>query len=82
MPAAHRPPRIAVVGGSTADEDEAARARALGGALARRGAILLCGGHGGVMEAAAMGIPVALLGSGPAKGLDLPGFETAEEAVD
>jgi len=50
-----RPPRVAVVGGATASPSEARRAEELGRALARAGATLLCGGHGGVMEAAARG---------------------------
>jgi len=143
-----RPTRVAVVGGASASEAEVVRAEALGGALARGGAVLLCGGHGGVMEAAArgaareggltlgilpgtradeandwiaiplptglgharnalvvrgadavvavggawgtlsevalasaMGVPVALLGPGPAEDLDLPRFERPEEAA-
>ena len=50
-------PRIAVYGSSTVREDEEAYrlARELGGALARRGAIVVTGGYGGVMEAASRG---------------------------
>ena len=50
-----RPVRVAVVGGVSASDDEVRRAEALGRALARAGAVLLCGGHGGVMAAAARG---------------------------
>lgn len=35
--------------------EDADRARRLGGALARRGAVVVCGGRGGVMEAVARG---------------------------
>ena len=46
-------PLIAVIGGSLADADETAWAETVGRLLAERGAVLLCGGYGGVMEAAA-----------------------------
>jgi uncharacterized protein (TIGR00725 family) len=49
------PLRVAVVGAATADESERATAFRLGTALGRRGAIVVCGGRGGVMEAAARG---------------------------
>ena len=48
-------PIIAVIGGSTATPDEAKRAEAVGRALAEAGAVLICGGRGGVMEAACRG---------------------------
>ena len=50
-----RPPRVAVVGAAGPSEDDYTVARALGAALARGGAVIVCGGHGGVMEAAALG---------------------------
>ncbi len=50
-----RPPLIAVVGGSTCTSQEAEWARAVGRLLADAGAVLVCGGLGGVMEAAAQG---------------------------
>ncbi|HEX9282194.1 MAG TPA: TIGR00725 family protein [Gemmatimonadales bacterium] len=50
-----RPPLIAVVGGSTCSTEEAEWAAAVGRLLAERGAVLVCGGLGGVMEAAARG---------------------------
>ncbi len=50
---------VAVVGGSTATPEEAAAAEAVGRALAERGAILICGGRGGVMEAACRGAKAA-----------------------
>ncbi|MCX7682778.1 MAG: TIGR00725 family protein [Anaerolineae bacterium] len=46
---------IAVVGGSTATPEESACAERVGEALARAGAVLVCGGLGGVMEAACRG---------------------------
>src|SRR2546427_6988344 len=48
-------PIIAVIGGSTCTTEEAAVAEEAGRLLAERGAMLVCGGLGGVMEAAARG---------------------------
>ena len=48
-------PVIAVIGGSSCTKDEWAIAHETGRLLAGRGAILVCGGLGGVMEAAAEG---------------------------
>ena len=48
-------PYVAVIGPSEATDDEAARAEAVGRLLAQRGAVVVCGGLGGVMEAAARG---------------------------
>jgi len=48
-------PAIAVVGGADCDREAAAAAREVGAAIARRGWHLLCGGGGGVMEAACRG---------------------------
>lgn len=50
-----RPYRIAVIGSSEAGDDELETAHRLGAALARLGAVVLCGGRGGVMEAVARG---------------------------
>ena len=50
-----RPPRVAVIGAASASPSEYADAQALGHALAKAGAIVVCGGYGGVMEAAARG---------------------------
>lgn len=50
-----RKPRIGVIGPSEADAQTLALAEQVGSEIARRGAILLCGGLGGVMEAAARG---------------------------
>ena len=48
-------------------------------------AVLAVGGQWGTLSeialAAKMGIPVGLLGTPPAGGLDLPSFESAESAV-
>ena len=52
-------PIIAVVGGSTCSAAEASLAGDVGRLLAERGAILVCGGLGGVMEAAARGAKAA-----------------------
>lgn len=46
---------VAVVGSSAADEDECRTAEDVGRALARAHAVLVCGGLGGVMEAACRG---------------------------
>jgi uncharacterized protein (TIGR00725 family) len=46
---------VAVVGPGDASEAEAETAEAVGGELARRGAVLVCGGLGGAMEAACRG---------------------------
>jgi len=46
---------IAVVGGGKCTPEEAAVAESVGKELARRGAILVCGGLGGIMEAACKG---------------------------
>ncbi len=48
-------PIIAVIGGSSCTQDEWALAHETGRLLADRGAIVVCGGLGGVMEAAAQG---------------------------
>lgn len=50
-----RPYRIAVIGGGSASAEELEAARRVGAALAEAGAVLVCGGLGGVMEAAAEG---------------------------
>ncbi len=46
---------IAVIGGSEPSAEEARLAEEIGRELARQGAILVCGGLGGVMEAACRG---------------------------
>ncbi|MBB5133234.1 hypothetical protein HNP84_002955 [Thermocatellispora tengchongensis] len=51
--------QVAVCGPNACDEHEAAQAREVGRLLARRGAVVLCGGYGGVMAAAAAGARAA-----------------------
>lgn len=50
------PPYVAVCGGGAFEEAAAAAAESVGTELARRGAIVLCGGLGGVMEAVCRGV--------------------------
>ena len=50
-----RPPQIAVIGKGSADPDLAPLAEEVGRRLAEAGAVLVCGGLGGVMESAARG---------------------------
>jgi hypothetical protein len=64
---------IAVIGSATCDEDVAAVAHALGREIALRGAMLVCGGRGGVMEAACRGAQ----GAGVTIGI-LPGTRRQE----
>ncbi len=54
-PANHGATYVAVVGPSEATAVELERAEAVGRALARAGAVVLTGGHGGVMAAASRG---------------------------
>jgi uncharacterized protein (TIGR00725 family) len=65
---------MAVIGGSAPTAEEAAAARAIGRALAEAGAVLVCGGRGGVMEAACQG---AKAGGGVTIGI-LPGTDRRE----
>lgn len=50
---------VAVIGSAACDTQEAALAMEVGGAIARRGVVLVCGGRGGVMEAACQGAKAA-----------------------
>ena len=50
---------IGVIGGGQCSRKEAKTAEEVGQELARRGAILVCGGLGGVMEAACLGASAA-----------------------
>jgi uncharacterized protein (TIGR00725 family) len=50
-----RPFRIGVIGGHECDPETAEAARRVGAGIARAGAVLVCGGLGGVMEEAASG---------------------------
>lgn len=65
---------VAVIGPAVCTADEAAQAERVGGLLAQRGAVLLCGGRGGVMEAASKGAAEA---GGIAIGI-LPGPDWTE----
>jgi uncharacterized protein (TIGR00725 family) len=62
---------LAVVGGGEADDTTCDLAEEVGEVLARRGAVLVCGGLGGVMEAACRG---ARAGGGTTLGI-LPGSD-------
>jgi uncharacterized protein (TIGR00725 family) len=53
--AGRRRPVIGVMGASECDAEIAAEAETVGRLVARAGAVLVCGGRGGVMEAAARG---------------------------
>ena len=72
-----RPVRIGVIGSSHAGDELRAAARGVGRALARAGAVVICGGLGGVMEAAAAG---AADEGGPVVGF-LPG-DDPDDAAD
>ena len=65
---------VAVVGPGTASGEQAAAAEAVGAGLARAGAVLVCGGRGGAMEAACRGAREA---EGTTVGI-LPGIDRRE----
>jgi uncharacterized protein (TIGR00725 family) len=67
-------PMIAVIGGDRCSAEERAQAEAVGRELAARGAVLICGGRGGVMEAACRG---ALQAGGLTIGV-LPGDDRSQ----
>ena len=73
-------PYVAVVGPGTADPGVTETGHAVGAGLARRGAVLVCGGRGGLMEAACRGAKEA---GGTTVGI-LPGLDRADanEFVD
>src|SRR5438552_16182800 len=66
-------PIIAVIGGSTCTTEQTAIAEETGRLLAQRGALVVCGGLGGVMEAVARG---AKANGGTTVGI-LPGADPA-----
>lgn len=68
-----RPLRFTVVGGSRCDEATASLAERIGQQIARGGGVLVCGGLGGVMEAACRGAAEA---GGLTVGI-LPGVDPA-----
>jgi uncharacterized protein (TIGR00725 family) len=65
---------VAVVGPGTASGEQADAAEAVGAGLARAGAVLVCGGRGGAMEAACRGAQEA---GGTTVGI-LPGVDRRE----
>lgn len=69
-----RPPVVAICGSSTSNAREDSIAKTVGQLCAQRGAVVLCGGLGGVMTSAACG---ARNGGGVAIGL-LPGDDAEE----
>jgi uncharacterized protein (TIGR00725 family) len=68
-------PYVAVVGAGNASPDEKRTAEAVGRGLGAAGAVVVCGGRGGVMEAACRGAKAA---GGTTLGI-LPGASRAEE---
>ncbi len=72
--------QVAVVGGSDVDAEALSLATEVGSVIAELGAIIICGGLGGVMEAVARG---AKLHNGLTIGI-LPAYshETANEFID
>jgi len=73
-----RPVRISVIGGGRATPEEARVAEAVGRAVAEAGAVLICGGLGGIMTAAARGCRAA---GGLTVGI-LPGYDSDEAGPD
>lgn len=67
-------PYVGVIGASAASEEEGVAAEEVGREVAARGAVLVCGGLGGVMEAACRGARSA---GGRTVGL-LPGLDRAD----
>jgi uncharacterized protein (TIGR00725 family) len=65
---------VAVIGSASCSEEVTALAEAVGREIARRGAVLVCGGRGGVMEAACRGAKAA---GGTTIGI-LPGTDPSE----
>jgi hypothetical protein len=65
---------VAVIGSASTDPEIAALAEEVGREIGRRGAILVCGGRGGVMEAACRGAKAA---GGTTVGI-LPGTDRRE----
>ena len=73
-----RPPHVAVIGSGDPDPQRDAQAEAIGRELAARGAVLGCGGLGGVMAAACRGARAA---GGTTVGL-LPGGDRGDANPD
>jgi uncharacterized protein (TIGR00725 family) len=70
--------QIAVIGAGNADPREMAAAGAVGALVAKHGSVLVCGGLGGVMEAACRGAKEA---GGTTVGI-LPGTEEGNSYLD
>jgi uncharacterized protein (TIGR00725 family) len=68
------PPYVAICGPDPASDDLIDAAERIGRGLAEHGAVVVCGGHGGVMEAAARGAASA---GGVVVGI-LPGSDRSE----
>jgi uncharacterized protein (TIGR00725 family) len=66
--------QVAVIGAGTCDDELAGQAEEVGRGLAAAGLVLVCGGMGGVMEAASRG---AAEGGGTVIGI-VPGSEAAD----
>jgi len=73
-----RPVRISVIGGGRAAPEEVTAAEAVGRGIAEASAVLVCGGLGGIMAAAARGCRHA---RGLTVGI-LPGYDSADAAPD
>jgi len=68
-----KPPYVAVCGSGEANQQEEAWAQEVGRLIAEAGAVLVCGGLGGVMDAAARGCEAAggvSIGTLPGEGRD------------
>jgi len=74
LAARSRTPYVAVVGASSATEEDLADAESVGRELAQHGAIVVCGGRGGVMAAASRGAAGA---GGTVVGI-LPGLDRSD----
>lgn len=57
-PSADKKLIIAVIGGSQCTPEQSTKAETVGRELARRGVVLVCGGLGGIMEAASRGAAI------------------------
>lgn len=78
-------PHVAVIGASVCGPIESALAFSVGDALARAGAVIVCGGGGGVMEAACRGAQLAaesMSRGGRASAASRGGRPGAEEAAE
>ncbi|WP_299268909.1 LOG family protein [Halorientalis sp.] len=72
--------RVSVIGGGVIDHETAETARAVGRELGNRGHTVVCGGHGGVMEAVCEG--ARAVGGHTIGVVSTPDYEAANEFVD